>query len=221
MKTIYQCEYCAHLELSREQMEDHEAACFFNQASQKCSTCDHHSDKDGFVGLKYGNIVQGCDRDRKVAGFKEFVSTKCPRWVLKKEKVDKNDKEVAEFVWNGGDPVKNHNMQVCCFVTNESFKTRGIGLGGSPGCFVCGGEQKLMTNMAAFVESKESGENIVEMFQSGAYLDYRDYEPNWIQVKVGVCDKHVPNLRMLQGFTRDGIITKDMVDEAVKGLSYE
>ncbi len=27
--------------------------------------------------------------------------------------------------------------------------------------------------------------------QTAAKLDYRDFEPNWIQVKVGACDEHV------------------------------
>ena len=96
----------------------------------------------------------------------------------------------------------------------ENFRPRGIGIAGSPGCFVCGGELELMTNMAAFVDSKESGERIVKMFKTGAYLDYRDYEPNWIQVKVGACEKHTPNLKALQFFTQNGIITQDMVNES-------
>ena len=68
--------------------------------------------------------------------------------------------------------------------------------------------------MAAFVDSKEAGERIVKMFKTGAFLDYRDYEPNWIQVKVGACFSQAPNLQALQFFTQSGTITQDMVNES-------
>lgn len=75
----------------------------------------------------------------------------------------------------------------------EHFYPRGIGNEWTPGCFACGipqEERTLHINIAAFVDSKESGEAIVNMFKAGAYLDYRSYEPNRIQVKVGVCEVH-------------------------------
>jgi len=74
------------------------------------------------------------------------------------------------------------------------FKSRGIGMDVCPGCFVCGGEECMMTNVSAFVETKEDGEKIVSWFKQGAKLDYRDFEPSWIQVKIGACEKHLRNL---------------------------
>ncbi len=47
-----------------------------------------------------------------------------------------------------------------------------------------------MANIAAFVTSKEEGEEVVRWFGDGAYLDFRPSEPNWIQVKIGACEKH-------------------------------
>ena len=73
-----------------------------------------------------------------------------------------------------------------------------------------------MHNIAAFVASKDAGERIVAMFERGAWLDYREYEPNWIQVKIGACDKHKQNLELLERLTIEekGFITADMVVRA-------
>lgn len=71
-----------------------------------------------------------------------------------------------------------------------SFQARGIGLDDCPRCFVCGAGGGLMRNVAAFVRSKEDGEKIVTWFSGAARLDFRPSEPNWIQVKVGVCSAH-------------------------------
>lgn len=79
----------------------------------------------------------------------------------------------------------------------EWFKSRGIGNDNTPGCFICGGPDGLRNNIAAFVPSKESGERVVAMFGAGARLDYREHEPNWIQVKVGACDAHRDQLEDL------------------------
>ncbi len=78
-----------------------------------------------------------------------------------------------------------------------SFTSRGFGLENCPGCFVCGGNIKLMNNISAFVNTKEDGMEIVSWFKNGAYLDFRQSEPNWIQVKIGSCDKHKNNLEIL------------------------
>ena len=78
-----------------------------------------------------------------------------------------------------------------------SFNPRGIGLDNCPWCFVCGGEGGMMSNISAFVRSKEDGGKIVSWFNDGAWLDYRVNEPEWIQVKIGACRKHLPNLEKL------------------------
>ncbi len=100
----------------------------------------------------------------------------------------------------------------------EFFMSRGIGLDVTPGCFVCGGKRKLYNNVSGFMRSKDAGERVVAMFENGAWLDYRENEPNWIQVKVGACDKHLDNLKRLHDLTKQekGIITAQIITEAGK-----
>src|SRR3989338_9492502 len=96
----------------------------------------------------------------------------------------------------------------------EFFTSRGLGLENTPGCFVCGGKSGLHNNIAAFVRTKAAGERVVTMFEMGARLDYRDFEPDRIQVKVGACGAHFPNLAQLDRLVEDGIVTKDKVKSA-------
>ena len=77
--------------------------------------------------------------------------------------------------------------------------------------------RQLVDNIAGFVVSKESGERIVDgMFNKvGARLDYREWEQNWIQVKIGACPEHLENLKKLNELTiKSRTITKEMVDRA-------
>ena len=101
--------------------------------------------------------------------------------------------------------------------TAEFFSSRGIGTDTTPGCFVCGGEKWAYNNIAAFVGHKNAGERVVALFEKGARLDWRPNEPTWIQVKVGACDRHLPNLRALDRLTRerDKVITADIVRQAL------
>jgi hypothetical protein len=101
------------------------------------------------------------------------------------------------------------------------FSPRGIGLDVCPCCFVCGtqernqGSNHYLNNIAAFVDSKEEGEKIVGMFNGKARLDYREREPNRIQLKVGACDKHLPNLELLYNTTKENhgrIRQKNIID---------
>jgi hypothetical protein len=78
-----------------------------------------------------------------------------------------------------------------------SFKSRGIGSDYTNGCFICGGDNSLMNNISAFVKSKKEGERAVSWFDRGAVLDYREKEPEWIQVKIGACDNHIDSLEKL------------------------
>jgi hypothetical protein len=107
------------------------------------------------------------------------------------------------------------------------FGSRGIGLDVTPGCFVCGTKirskaaaeigNEYLNNIAAFAENKLEGEEIVSWFDSGAFLDWRKHEPNWIQVKIGACDKHLPNLEQLHQMTlTHNVIRKHMIEEAKK-----
>lgn len=84
------------------------------------------------------------------------------------------------------------------------FSTRGIGLDACTGCFVCKATARseketnsYMSNISAFVKSKAEGEKIVEWFGFGAWLDFREHERDWIQIKIGACDNHIPQLESL------------------------
>lgn len=102
----------------------------------------------------------------------------------------------------------------------EFFRSRGIGLD-CCACFVCGTNDRdgqghtMLNNIAASAQCKEAGERIVDMFSHGAWLDYRDFEPDYVQVKIGACDKHLPNLQKLHKLTLDGVITKARIGEAL------
>lgn len=96
----------------------------------------------------------------------------------------------------------------------EFFRPREIGSGVTPGCFVCGGPERLYTDMAGFVQCKDAGERVVKLFEHGAWLDYREYEPDRVQVKIGACDTHVPNLKRLYELVRDAVITPELIKEA-------
>lgn len=102
---------------------------------------------------------------------------------------------------------------------SEQFRSRGIGKDYTPGCFVCGGSKGMHANIAAFVQCKTSGERVIKMFDGkGAYLDYREHEPDYVQAKVGACKKHISALESLDELTdaADGKITKAMIEEAKK-----
>jgi hypothetical protein len=76
----------------------------------------------------------------------------------------------------------------------EFFKPRGVGY-----------------DLAGFVECKESGQRIVDMFKEvlkrepKTWLDYRKHEPTWIQVKVQKEDVDLEELNKMTA--PDGIIT--------------
>lgn len=94
------------------------------------------------------------------------------------------------------------------------FNSRGLGLDHTPGCFVCGGDHDLYHNISGFVNTKSDGEHVVAMFQHGARLDYREYEPHWIQVKIGACEQHIPQLKELNRLCKDGEISEEIVEQA-------
>lgn len=103
----------------------------------------------------------------------------------------------------------------------EFFRSRGIGLDLCP-CFVCGTKYRdeenqyiYNHNIAAYVQCKAAGERVVAMFPQGARLDYREYEPDYVQVKVGACDKHLANLKVLNFQVRKGVITEEMLNISV------
>lgn len=102
----------------------------------------------------------------------------------------------------------------------EFFRSRGIGLD-SCACFVCGAQQNrnergsvFLNNIAAFAQCKEAGERVVAMFPQGARLDYREHEPDRVQVKIGACDLHLPHLQKLDLLVQDGIISENRIATA-------
>lgn len=98
----------------------------------------------------------------------------------------------------------------------EFFNSRGIGSDRGLRCFCCGfGESKsFINNISAFVQCKEAGERVVVMFD-GARLDYRESEPDRVQVKIGACGTHLENLKRLDALTGGGIIKKEFVLAAI------
>lgn len=80
----------------------------------------------------------------------------------------------------------------------EYWTVRGIGLDNCT-CFVCGGSDELRENISGYVSGRMAGERVVKMFggPERAWLDFRTYEPEYVQVKVGACEKHAENLRLL------------------------
>lgn len=98
----------------------------------------------------------------------------------------------------------------------EYFQSRGIGYD-SCTCFVCGTNDRdgrghsMLNNIAAFVRCRDAGVRVVAMFAQGARLDYRDFEPDYVQVKVGACDEHLLNLKRLHKLVKDGVIKPEMV----------
>ncbi len=81
-----------------------------------------------------------------------------------------------------------------------------------------GGYHSCQPDMSAYVDNKKSGEHVVGMFETEgckAFLDFRPSEPNYVQVKVGACEKHLPNLEELQRLaSQHNVITREIIREA-------
>lgn len=121
--------------------------------------------------------------------------------------------------------------------TMYEFYPRGIGNNSVP-CFVCGhgtswgSETKpaveleldekgyykhgnCQADMACFVSSKEEGELLSKMIPH-SILDYRDYEPNRIQLKIGACPSHLVNLQLLGRLTGGAhLICECIINQAI------
>ena len=103
--------------------------------------------------------------------------------------------------------LKVRSMGKLTMLTNDQlreateFIPRGIGTN-KIDCFACGkhAESGFQHDMSAFVKDRGEGARSVRMFESvdsSAVLDYRNGEPNYVQVKVGACDDHKLNLEKL------------------------
>ncbi len=102
----------------------------------------------------------------------------------------------------------------------EKYQPRGIGANWLP-CYICneGGKDRVQADMAAFVRDKEAGERVVAMYSElglHAKLDFRPYEPNWVQVKVGACRKHELNLeKLMELCSKDNQIDADKIKQSL------
>lgn len=101
-----------------------------------------------------------------------------------------------------------------------TFSPRGIGLDTCLSCFICGASKRhdeagdYLGNLSAFVRNKQEGEEIVSWFTQGARLDFRPSAPDWIQIKVGACDIHLPELNKLFELTSAyGLIRRKMIED--------
>ncbi len=94
----------------------------------------------------------------------------------------------------------------------EFFNSRGVGTEHLT-CFVCGNPSA--PNISAYVQCKAAGDRIAQMFGHPVKVDYREYEPDYVQVKIGACTAHRPALERLHSITRDGRITKERVDSCL------
>lgn len=97
------------------------------------------------------------------------------------------------------------------------FSPRGVGAGWYS-CLICGHEGG-QADMASFVSSRANGLLAVQWFEDAgltAHLDYRDHEPNWVQVKVGACAKHEGTLTLLENLVGPECILDPTVPFALK-----
>ncbi len=107
-----------------------------------------------------------------------------------------------------------------------AMKPRGVGLDAGCHCFICG--ENLMrkycsTNFSSFVNTREEGALIVAAIKYGAWLDYRSFEPSWIQVKTTACKVHEDLLEEFQQLILDlGYFTLESLKQLrEKGASDE
>lgn len=77
-----------------------------------------------------------------------------------------------------------------------AWRSRGIGLDQTPGCFVCGGPDGLRKNIAAIIRKEDEGAALA-CFRTGARMAYFHGDRNVPQIKVGACDEHLPALEHL------------------------
>lgn len=109
--------------------------------------------------------------------------------------------------------------------TEFMFKPRGVGNNWYP-CFICGHkpQQKCQYDMASFIDTSQG--HVVTLTDPPLYthpitdlfwendihvgeLDYRASEPNRVQLKLGACGEHKPNLELLGALCYDdGKITE-------------
>ena len=68
-------------------------------------------------------------------------------------------------------------------------------------CFFCRDNSPVSNYLLADVEDRGSGTEIVGMLYQRAILEPHTGGPTGWQIKIGACDKHMPQLRKLNGIT--------------------
>lgn len=65
-------------------------------------------------------------------------------------------------------------------------------------------------------KNREEGRAIERALKGGRVLDWRDYEPNWIQFKIGACKDHLQNLKKLEELIHDNkMISIKKISESI------
>lgn len=103
----------------------------------------------------------------------------------------------------------------------EFWSPRGVGSDHVPH-LVTGAPATLRSNISGFVQGRDGGERVVEMFggPTHARLDFRSHEPNWVQVKVGVDKGEDDVLDRLMVACNDGFITRAKIDWAINPAEH-
>jgi len=122
-------------------------------------------------------------------------------------------------LWEKLEDFKKENHDLLLKIDgNLSLYTRGIGMDWVP-CFICGkvGEKNGVNhNIAAFVRNKEEGD-IMRLWFTTAWHDYRPSEPNCDQLKIGACNDHLVNLEILNNLIgENNIINQKMIQQSIK-----
>ena len=111
------------------------------------------------------------------------------------------------------------------FPDSLELNPRGIGKDIVPCCFCCGDTYSdlYMHNIASYVSSREQGDKIAALFKTVTghdcvKVDFRDHEPNYIQVKFGVCQKHQKSLFDLHALmSKLNLVNSDMISKVCGG----
>jgi len=184
------------------------------------SQCDHHAYGCPYCGYRSGSCsISGggvgawsCGECQKTSFILAAGLTVSPMGIGGKDQetiYPKLQKHPRKGIPKHGKPDKRPENG------GEFFYSRGVGVDSFPGCFVCG-EETFGSNIAAFVQCKAAGERVVEMFDGHCRLDYREYSPDRVQVKLGCCKKHLCALEYLAQLVRDHILTVEKIEEAKK-----
>lgn len=98
----------------------------------------------------------------------------------------------------------------------EYWSPRGVGFDHVPH-MVTGADATGRPNISGFVKGKDGGERVVAMFGGPKFarLDFRSFEPNYVQVKVGVDKGQEDVLERLMAACSDALLTRKKIQWAI------